>query len=236
MPDIIVGKRTIAVAATAVVLVTLAVQRVQASEAPLDIKSSYAVCMDRKADSAVRLGYCTNLVRLMESGKLTRAEFRMRDPYVARAAIHYGAHRHQEALSDLDQAIHRVQLSDGTPLRRKMDVFPDYYVYLLRGQVEFELQRYEAAIQSLQQAESLTRVGKIGKSALRQAQVQIDTLKGAAYGRIGRVSEGLDAVNRAIAQDHGSAQAYQARSEIYTAMEQTEAAAADAARAADLSD
>lgn len=233
-PDMLAGKCVVAIAAG--LMASLAADGAQSSETPPDILTSYAACTDRKADSAVRLGYCTSLVSLVEAGNLTRAEFRLRDPYVARASIHHDANRNQEALSDLDKAVHRLQIDSGKPLGKKRDVFPDYYVYLLRGQVQFELGRYEAAIGSLQQAESLTRVGKIGKSARKQAQVQIDVLSGAAYGRIGRMSEGLYAVDKAIAQDRGSAAAYRTRAEIYEAMGQTEAAAADKVRAADLSD
>ena len=192
--------------------------------------------MDQDAEASLRLGYCGRLISLVDAGGLTRAEFRLRDPFVTRAELHHAAGRDPEALADLERAARTRQFSDGVPVRRKMDSWPDYRVYLLRGEVQFELGQYEAALLSLREARGLTTVGKPARSRLKHEKSRIDALAGAAYLRLGRTSEALVAVNRAIATDRGAADAYRVRSEIYTSIGQVDAARADALRAADLSD
>lgn len=196
------------------------------------IEKAYNTCADEGQEPKIRLRDCTTLIRYMKENGVLSAQFRLQDVYVSRAQVRYNMGKPEEALSDLEEATSYIDMIDPRSNDNRLRGWPPHYVYVLRGQVEIALERYQDAIESLKKADQIMQVGKFANDSEKLAMASsISRLTGTAYTYLGQPQVGLAVLNLAIEQDPSSAEAYLVRAAIHKSLGQMAEADADLAKA-----
>lgn len=206
----------------------------QAGATLADLERAYNVCGDESKAPDYRLRHCSELISYIKSGHMRTnnagdtGQFRLRDIYTSRAQVYHGMGKPEDALADLDEAISYIEIENPKLYDRRLRGWPQHYVYFLRAQVQIELKRYEDALASLGKADRVMEQGKFASDEERLKMAStISRTTGLAYSYLGQFQVGLAAVNLALEQEPGSAEAYLVRAAIYKSLGQMPQADAD---------